>query len=233
MFPELLGIEKLNYWPMLRGRLRSHVSHVKQMMALWNHIDALICKVFPSSLGDLGLKWFDKLPIGLIENFHQLTESFVARNYRKRYWETYNEIEECSEELVVANYKLGLTPGERLWENLMLDPPADLRDLMSWVEMFARLEDDVRHAEKATGTIAQSKGSFKKRKENPVEYENLVRQGVNVVFKEPITNSWPESETSHILENPNQWEVIPKDAISDESVPTMTRRDIRQRTATL
>ena len=32
------------------------------------------------------------------------------RNYRKHYWETYNEIEECSKELAVASYKLGLTP---------------------------------------------------------------------------------------------------------------------------
>ena len=58
---------------------RSHVSHVKQMMALWNHLDVLMCRVFPSSLGDLGLKWFDKLLVGSIENFNQLTKSFVAR----------------------------------------------------------------------------------------------------------------------------------------------------------
>ena len=35
---------------------RSHVNHVRQSMALWNHLDALMCRVFPSSLGDLGLK---------------------------------------------------------------------------------------------------------------------------------------------------------------------------------
>ncbi|GFY98934.1 glucan synthase-like 12 [Actinidia rufa] len=54
-------------------------SHVRQMMALWNHMVALMCWVFPSSLGNLGLKWFDKLPVGSIKSFHQLTESFVAR----------------------------------------------------------------------------------------------------------------------------------------------------------
>ena len=42
-------------------------------------MDALMCRVFLSSPGDLGLKWFDKLPARLIENFHQLTESFVAQ----------------------------------------------------------------------------------------------------------------------------------------------------------
>ena len=143
-------------------------------------MDAPMCRVFPSSLGDLGLKWFNKLLAGLIENFHQLIESFVAhfvintkvpkgigsllmlrksknksiRNYNKRYWETYNEIEECSKELAVTSYKFGLTRGERLWENLTLNPPTDLRNLMSRVKMFTRSEDDVRHAKKSTRITA-------------------------------------------------------------------------------
>ncbi|GFZ01023.1 hypothetical protein Acr_14g0006580 [Actinidia rufa] len=55
-----------------------------------------------------------------------------------------NRIEDCSKELAIASYKLGLALGERLWENLTLDPPINLQDLMFRVEMFARLEDDVK-----------------------------------------------------------------------------------------
>ncbi|GFS35059.1 hypothetical protein Acr_00g0037570 [Actinidia rufa] len=169
-------------------------------------------KFVPPSLGDLGLKWFDRLPPESIENFYQLTESFVARfvintkapkavsslltlkkgknesirNYSKRYWETYNEIEECSEEMAMASYKLGLFPGDRLWENLTLDPPTGLRDLMSRVEMFARLEDDVRESEKAEGKLGRAKASVKRRKDGSSPYETRARQGINVVFKEPI-----------------------------------------------
>ena len=62
----------------------------------------------------------------------------------------------------MVNYKLGPTLGERLWEDLMLNPPADLQDLMSRVEMLARLEDGVRQAERDTGTTPQGDGSFKK-----------------------------------------------------------------------
>ena len=62
----------------------------------------------------------------------------------------------------MANYKLGLTLGERLWKNLMLNPPTDLWDLMSWVEMFARLEDYIRQAKKAKGTTAKGKAPLKK-----------------------------------------------------------------------
>ncbi|GFZ00954.1 hypothetical protein Acr_14g0005890 [Actinidia rufa] len=144
---------------------RSHVSHVRQMMALWNHMDALMCRVFPSSLGDLGLKWFDRLPPGSIENFYQLTESFVARFVINT-----KAPKACSEEMAVASYKLGLSPGDRLWENLTLDPPTGLRDLMSQVEMFARLEDDVRESERTEGKLGRGEAAVKKRKDgsNPI-----------------------------------------------------------------
>ncbi|XP_057510747.1 uncharacterized protein LOC130793111 [Actinidia eriantha] len=191
---------------------QSHVSHVRQMMALWNYMDAFMCRVFPSSLGDLGLKWFDRLPPGSIENFYQLTESFIARfvintkapkavsslltlrkgrnesirHYSKRYWKTYNEIEECSEEMAVASYKLGLAPEDRLWENLTLDPPNGLRELMSRVEMFARLEDDVRQAEKTESKTSRGEAQAKRRKDGLGPYESRAKQGINVIFKEPI-----------------------------------------------
>ena len=54
------------------------------------------------------------------------------------------------------------------------------------VEMFAQLEDDIKQAKKATGTPARGEGPFKKQKENLIDYENRARQGINVVFKEPI-----------------------------------------------
>ena len=43
----------------------------------------------------------------------------------------------------MVSYKLGLTLGEKLCDDLTL-PPTDLQDLMSPMEMYARLEDDVR-----------------------------------------------------------------------------------------
>ena len=58
---------------------RSYITHFKHVMALWNHVDALMCKVFPSSLGDLRLKWFDKLPTRSMRSFYQLFKSLVDR----------------------------------------------------------------------------------------------------------------------------------------------------------
>ena len=49
------------------------------MMALWSLLGALMCRVFPSSLRDLGLRWFEKIPPSSIGYFIQLSKSFVTQ----------------------------------------------------------------------------------------------------------------------------------------------------------
>ena len=104
-------------------------------MAFWNHLDAPMCRVNPSSLGDLGLKWFEKIHLSSIGSFLLLSESVVARfvidtkvpkdmssiltlrkgkhemlrNDNSRHWELYDEIEKCSKDITVVSYKLKLT----------------------------------------------------------------------------------------------------------------------------
>ena len=63
--------------------------------------------------------------------------------------------------MAVASYKLGLPPRETLWENLMLNPLTDLRDLMSRVKMFARLVENVKQAEKAAGITTRGEAHKK------------------------------------------------------------------------
>ncbi|KAF5931842.1 hypothetical protein HYC85_028013 [Camellia sinensis] len=43
-----------------------HLSHFRQVMAVYRQNEALMCILFPSSLGDLGLTWFERLPEGSI-----------------------------------------------------------------------------------------------------------------------------------------------------------------------
>lgn len=49
-----------------------HVSHYIQMMFLYNQNDALMWKVFPSSLGPTTLRWLNALWNGSIHNFGEL-----------------------------------------------------------------------------------------------------------------------------------------------------------------
>ena len=41
--------------------------------------EALMCKVFPSSLGPLAMRWFDSLGVSFIDSFNELTRAFGSR----------------------------------------------------------------------------------------------------------------------------------------------------------
>ena len=111
-----------------------HISHYRQAMSLYRKNDALLCTIFPSSLGQMGLRWFDRLPRGSITSWLQLQEAFLARfknntttpknnndllalrkggneslkEYSRRYWDVYNNIENCNEALAVESFQYGL-----------------------------------------------------------------------------------------------------------------------------
>ena len=53
-----------------------HVSHFNQRMAIHSKNEALMCKVFPSILGSVAMRWFDGLGVGSIDSFKELTWAF-------------------------------------------------------------------------------------------------------------------------------------------------------------
>ena len=56
-----------------------HVSLFNQRMAVHSKNEALMCKVFPSSLGLMAMRWFDGLGAGSINSFKELTQAFGSR----------------------------------------------------------------------------------------------------------------------------------------------------------
>ena len=56
-----------------------HVSHFNQRMVVHSKNEALMCKVFPSSLGPVTMRWFDGLEERSISLFQELTKVFGAR----------------------------------------------------------------------------------------------------------------------------------------------------------
>ena len=96
-----------------------HVNHFRQKMAVHSKDEAWMCKIFPSSLGPMAMRWFNGLKANSIDSFKKLTQSFVARfitcnrvplplgsllsmsmqegetlkTYSDRYWEIFNEID--------------------------------------------------------------------------------------------------------------------------------------------
>ena len=56
-----------------------HVSQFNQRMAIHSRNEALMCKVFPSSLGPVAMRWFNSLKTNSIDSYKQLTQAFCSR----------------------------------------------------------------------------------------------------------------------------------------------------------
>ncbi|XP_030924954.1 uncharacterized protein LOC115951986 [Quercus lobata] len=144
------------------------VSHYIHMMSLHAHNNALMCKVFPSSLGSTALRWFNGLRKGSIRSFVELIQEFGSRfvtcnrvpqlvdallsikmkvgktlwSYASRYWELYNKIGGGNEKIATSTFRMGLPEDSKLRESLTKRPPEDMRQLMRRIEEYKRLEDD-------------------------------------------------------------------------------------------
>ena len=56
-----------------------HVSHFNKKMAVHSKNEALMCKIFPSNLGPMAMRWFNGLKANSIDYFKKLTQSFGSR----------------------------------------------------------------------------------------------------------------------------------------------------------
>lgn len=63
-----------------------HVSYFNQRMAVHSRDKALMCKIFPSSLGPVAMRWFDSLKADSINSFKELTQAFGSQ------FVTYNKV---------------------------------------------------------------------------------------------------------------------------------------------
>ena len=137
-------------------------------MAIHSKNKAQMCKVFPSSLGPIEMRWFDEIEEGLISSYKELTRAFGARfvtcswvpkpldsllsmamregetlkNYFDKYWELYKEIFGDFEDVVIRTFKVGLPTQSDLWKSLTMKPPRNMHKLMDHIEEHKRVKDD-------------------------------------------------------------------------------------------
>ena len=145
-----------------------HVSYFNQRMAIHSKNKALMCKVFPSSLGPVAMKWFDGLEEGSISSFKELMRAFEARfvtysrvsrpldsllsmsmregetlkNYFDRYQELYNEIDGDFKDVAVRTFKVGLPTHSDLQKSLTMKPSQSMHQLMDRIEEHKRVKDN-------------------------------------------------------------------------------------------
>ena len=145
-----------------------HVSHFNKRMAVYSKDESLMCKVFPSSLGPMAMRWFDNLRTGSINSFKELTRAFGSRfitctrvprpldsllslsmreretlkTYSDRYWEMYNEIEGNFKDVAISTFKSGLLIEHGLRKSLIGKPVTSLHQLMDRIDKYKRVEED-------------------------------------------------------------------------------------------
>ena len=133
-----------------------HVSQFKQKMIVHSQDEALMCRVFPSSLGPMPMRWFDRLKTNSINSFKKFTQSFCSqfitcsrvpqpldsllsmsmregesvKAYSKRYWEMFNEINGDFDEVAIKTFKVGLPAEHGSRKSLTGKPVTSLRQLM-------------------------------------------------------------------------------------------------------
>ncbi|XP_075662955.1 uncharacterized protein LOC142632439 [Castanea sativa] len=121
-----------------------HVSHFNQRMAVHSTNETLVCKVFPSSLGPMVMRWFDGLKAGSINSFGELTREFgscfitcsrvprpldsllsmamregeTLKTFSDRYWEMFNEIDGDFNDVAIRTFKVGLLAEHDLRKSL-------------------------------------------------------------------------------------------------------------------
>ena len=185
------------------------------MMSLHTHNDVLMCKVFPSNLGSMALRWFNGLRKGLIRSFVELIQEFGARfvtcsrvpqlvdallsikmgvgetlrSYASRYWELYNEIGGGNERIAASIFRMGLPENSKLWESLTKRPPEDMRQLMRRIEEYKRLEDDRLQSKGKAPLVNRSRpGIFppRPRRDLRIQEPEMQLGELNVAFKEPV-----------------------------------------------
>ena len=156
--------------------------------------ETLLCKIFPSSLGPVAMRWFNGLRVNSINSFRELTQSFgshfvtcsrvsrpldsllslsmregeTLKAYSDRYWEMYNEIDGDFEDVTISTFKVGLPNEHGLRKSLTDKPVTSVRQLMDWIDKYKRVEEDQQQGKGKVKVISQERRDFRSDRFNTV-----------------------------------------------------------------
>ncbi|XP_023884847.1 uncharacterized protein LOC111997042 [Quercus suber] len=167
--------------------LVEHVSYFNQRMAIHSRNEALMCKVLPSSLGLVAMRWFDGLRAGSIDSFKELTRAFGSRfitcsrvlrpldsllpmtmqegetlkTYSDRYCEMFNEIDGDFDDVAIRTFKVGLLAKHVLRKSLTGKPTSSVHQLMDRIDKYKRVEEDQQQGKGKAKVIPQKRKDFR------------------------------------------------------------------------
>ena len=135
-------------------------------MDVYSKDETLMCKVFPSSLGLVAMRWFDGLRADSIDSFKELTRAFGSRfitcnkvprpldsllslsmqeretlkTYLDKYYEMFNEIDGDFDDVAISTFKVCLPAKHGLRKSLTSKPVTNVRQLMDQIDKYKRVE---------------------------------------------------------------------------------------------
>ncbi|XP_050249068.1 uncharacterized protein LOC126696352 [Quercus robur] len=156
-------------------------------MAVYSKDEALMCKVFPSSLGPVAMRWFDGLKVDSIGSFKEFTRAFDFRfitctrvprpldsllslsmregeslkAYSNKYWETYNEIDGDFDDVTISTFKSSLPTKHGLRKSLTGKPITSLCQLMDRIDKYKRVKEDQQLGKRKAKVIPQEMRDFR------------------------------------------------------------------------
>ena len=145
-----------------------HVSQFNQRMADHSKNEELMCKVFPSSLGPVAMRWFNGLKANSLDSYRQLTQAFgfrfvtnsrapwplsvllslsmcdgeTLKAYWGRYWEMYNKMDGNFDDVAINTFKNSLPAEHGLRKFLTGKPATNMCQLIDQIDKYRRIEED-------------------------------------------------------------------------------------------
>ncbi|XP_012833010.1 PREDICTED: uncharacterized protein LOC105953875 [Erythranthe guttata] len=164
---------KISGLPQFEGTTdpQEHIEKFSAMADLYGPTDAVMCKMFRTTLSKRAMNWFNSLPIGSIDTFARLSTRFTnqfainkqyaktpahlfsvvqrdnetLRNYIKRFVEAVHEVPSVGQDMLSGIMQQNLKPG-RFKESIAGRPPGNLEELLNRAEKYVRIEEASTHA---------------------------------------------------------------------------------------
>ena len=164
-----------------------YVSQFNQRMAVHFKNEVLICKVFPSNLGPVAMRWFNGLKANFVDSYRQLTQAFSSRFvtnnraprplsallslsmcdgetlkvYSGRYWEMYNEMNDNFDDVVINTFKNNLPAKHGLRKSLTGKLTTSVRQLIDQIDKYKQVEEDQLQGKGKEKVILQERRDFR------------------------------------------------------------------------
>ena len=147
---------------------QDHLNTFKTTLGLQQPPNEILCHSFPTTLKGIAREWFTKLPTSSVDNFEQLSNTFLRhfiggqcpkrpadhlltirqgeketlRSYMKRFTQETLEIDEADDKVQLTTFKAGLRSRD-LVASLIKNPPKTMAEMLLKAQKYMNAEDAV------------------------------------------------------------------------------------------